>query len=152
MKKTLFITISLCGILFFSCKKKETKPDTNTEAMISLPEDFRAFYENFHTDSLFQIRHTAFPLKGLPINADSLTLASDNFFHEEKDWKMQRAIDFSKGEFIQTMIPLTDRIVTERILKADNQFGIERRFAKLSDGEWNLIYYCAPNRFTIIQK
>lgn len=152
MKKTLFITSFLCSILIFACKKKESKPNTSTETMISLPADFRAFYENFHTDSLYQIRHTAFPLKGLPINADSLTLASDNFFHEEKDWKMQRAIDFSQGEFIQTMIPLTDRIITERILKADNQFGIERRFAKLSDGEWNLIYYCAPNRFTIVQK
>jgi hypothetical protein len=85
----------------------------------------------------------------LPHNADSSVITSDNFFYKPEDWKMHRPVDFKTGEFFQKITPFMDQMVVEYIIKSDNTFGIERRFAKLSDGQWNLIYYVAPNRFNI---
>ncbi len=148
MKKTVaFLTFS-CIFLFFACKKREKIPDTTTQTMASLPADFRTFYENFHVDSLYQLRHIAFPLQGLPSDADSLTIALDTFHYYPKDWLIQHSVDFSTGEFTQSINTISDKMVIEYILKSDGKFGIQRRFAKLSDGEWNLIYYVAPNHFS----
>jgi hypothetical protein len=145
MNKFLILT-TLSLITFFACKPKT---DVNTAAMKELSEDFKAFYSKFHEDSLFQFQHIAFPLKGLPANADQEVVAADDFFYQPNDWKKHNAIDFKTGEFIQTINQVTPNMVIEFILKADNSFGIERRFAKLSDGQWNLIYYTAPNRFSL---
>ena len=142
--KIFFLAVGL--IALFSCKRKV---DTNTAEMQPLSADFRTFYEKFHSDSLYQMSHIAFPLKGLPSNADSSVIAKDTFHFRAGDWMMHRPVDFSKGEFVQIVTPMGDVMVTERIIKSDNSFGIERRFAKLGDGQWTLIYYVAPNRFSI---
>jgi hypothetical protein len=148
MKKPVILLTFFALLLIFACKKRENKPDTSTQTMNSLPADFRTFYENFHVDSLYQLRHVAFPLQGLPSDADSLTIALDTFHYYPKDWLMQHSVDFSTGEFTQTINTISDKMVIEYILKSDGKFGIQRRFAKLSDGEWNLIYYVAPNHFS----
>jgi len=31
-----------------------------------LPDDFKKFYEKFHTDSSYQMKHIIFPLEGIP--------------------------------------------------------------------------------------
>ena len=146
MTREKIFFLSICLISLVACK---SKIDTNTAEMKPLPADFRDFYEKFHTDSLYQISHIAFPLKGLPVNVDSAMIARDTFRFLLSDWIMHRPVDFDKGEFIQIVTPMADVMVTERIIKSDNTFGIERRFAKLSNNEWSLIYYVAPNRFTI---
>ena len=146
MTKEKFFILLISLISFLACKQKV---DTNTTEMKPLPEDFRTFYEKFHTDSMYQISHISFPLKGLPSNADSSVLRQDTFHFRANDWQMHRSVDFSTGEFVQSIAQIGDIIVTEHIIKSDNTFGIERRFAKLSDGQWYLIYYVAPNRFSI---
>jgi hypothetical protein len=138
--------LGVCLISLLACK---AKTDTNTAAMKPLPADFRDFYEKFHNDSLYQISHIAFPLKGLPINVDSAMIAQDTFHFSLNDWRMHHPVDFGQGEFVQIITPMADVLITERIIKSDNTFGIERRFAKLSNNEWSLIYYVAPNRFSI---
>lgn len=143
-EKIFILALSLTSLT--ACKPKAS---TNTTEMQPLSEDFRTFYEKFHSDSMYQISHIAFPLKGLPSNADSSVLSQDTFHFHANDWLMHRPVDFSKGEFVQSIAPLGDIMVTEHIIKSDNSFGIERRFAKLSDGQWSLIYYVAPNRFSI---
>ena len=143
-EKVFILTISLIGLV--ACKRKA---ETNTTEMQPLSADFRAFYESFHTDSIYQMKHIVFPLKGLPSNVDSAMIAKDTFHFRANDWMMHRSVDFSKGEFVQIITPMGDIMVTERIIKSDNSFGIERRFAKLGDGQWSLIYYVAPNRFSI---
>jgi hypothetical protein len=146
MIKNTFFTIAILSIFLLACKKKA---DTNTVEMAPLPADFKAFYESFHADSLYQLKHIHFPLQGLPTNADSATVASQRFYHEEKDWVMHHPVDFSTGEFSQKFaIVLPDKMIEEYIIKSDNTLGIQRRFAKI-DNEWNLIYYVAPNRISI---
>jgi hypothetical protein len=146
MTRGIFFILGICLISLLACK---AKTDTNTAEMKPLPADFRDFYEKFHSDSLYQISHIAFPLKGLPINVDSAMIAQDTFHFTLQDWKMHHPVDFGKGEFVQIITPMADVLITERIIKSDNTFGIERRFAKLSNNEWSLIYYVAPNRFSI---
>ncbi len=144
MKKTFFILFSLA--FFAACKKKNVTQ--NTAAMATVTPDFRAFYESFHSDTAFQRKHIQFPLQGLPQDVDSATVADQDYFYTEDAWVWHLPVDFSKGEFTQEIRPLTDRMIIERIYKSDNTYAVERRFAKLSDEEWYLIYYIAPNHFS----
>jgi hypothetical protein len=143
MKKTLFFLFLLSPII--ACKKKEA---VETAQMTKLPDDFREFYQKFHADSVYQHQHIQFPIQGLPSDVDSATVAENDFYFTEDVWKNHVAVDFSKGEFSQDLLLISDRMVRERIYKTDNTYGLERRFAKLSDEQWYLIYYIAPNYFT----
>ena len=149
MKKLFFFALLMLAILS-SCKKKAT-PETATD-MAKMSEDFRSFYEKFHSDSAFQHNHIRFPLQGLPSDVDSATLADKDFYYTADIWKNHQPVDFSKGEFTQSVEALGDRMIVERIYKSDNSYAIERRFARLSDNEWYLIYYIAPNKFSKIQQ
>jgi len=106
--------------------------------------EFQAFYDQFHTDSLFQINHITFPLEGLPPQADSLTFVK-GYRWQKEDWRMQKPIDTSNGEFSKTYANLGSDMIIEHITHETGQFGIQRRFTKIG-GEWNLIYYAALNR------
>jgi hypothetical protein len=137
-------------LLAFGCKKKNSIPASPD--MANLPQEFRRFYDKFHADSVYQLKHIQFPLQGLPSDVDSATLVDKDFYFTQDVWKLHQLVDFNTGEFSQSIKPLTERMVVEQIFKSDNSFAIERRFAKLSDNEWYLIYYIAPNRFSKIQK
>jgi hypothetical protein len=145
MKKNNVYFLFSILLFCFSCKKKET---VDTAAMQQLPTDFVDFYQKFHSDSLFQQQHINFPLLGLPQDVDSATLVDRDFYFTADTWIMHQPVDFSKGEFKQDISTIGNRLITERIFKSDNSFAIERRFAKLSDNEWHLIHYIAPNRFS----
>jgi hypothetical protein len=132
-------------LLFFvlgACKPKVKE----TKEMVVMPAEFRDFYAKFHSDTAYQMKHITFPLQGLPQDVDSATLADRDFFYTADTWLKHQPIDFSKGEFRQELTRFSDRMVMERIYRSDNAFGMERRFAKLEDNEWYLIYYVAPNR------
>jgi hypothetical protein len=143
--RKIFFFLLLIGVLA-ACKKKTNIAET--AEMVKLPDDFRAFYKKFHEDTLYQHQHIQFPIQGLPQDVDSATVAENDFFYTEDVWKNHKAIDFSQGEFRQSLTALTERMIRERIYKTDNTYGLERRFAKLSDNEWYLIYYIAPNHFS----
>jgi hypothetical protein len=144
MRKTLFFLLFIGA--FAACKKKQTVAET--PEMVRLPADFREFYKKFHEDTIFQHKHIQFPVQGLPLDVDSATVAENDFFYTEDVWINHKPIDFTAGEFTQDLMLLSERMIRERIYKNDNTYGLERRFAKLSDNEWYLIYYIAPNRFS----
>jgi hypothetical protein len=138
--------------MFLSCKNASNPPQTTVaptpEPLVGeLPADFSEFYQLFHSDSLFQVEHTVFPLQGLPDNADSATVAAGNFYWTPENWIMQRSMDFEMSEFKRELIPVNEMMVVEHILNPKEGYGMVRRFHKMS-GEWHLIYYAGMNRLS----
>jgi len=124
--------------------KKPESTTIQTEQTAYNASEFQTFYDQFHKDSLFQVNHITFPLEGLPPQADSLTFVK-GYRWQKEDWRMQKPIDTSSGEFSKTYSNLGSDMIIEHITHETGQFGIQRRFAKIG-GEWNLIYYAALNR------
>lgn len=129
----------------FSCKPKNKVQET--PALAALPDEFKQFYDKFNTDTTFQMQHIQFPLLGLPSDVDSATVVNQDYYYTADTWVKHKPIDFSKNEFKQEFQIMTDRMIVERVYKQDNTYMVERRFAKISDNQWYLIYYVAPNRF-----
>ncbi len=142
------ILLILSGSFLWSCGQESSgPPDAGATRQVELPDDFKAFYQKFHSDSIYQMEHIVFPLEGLPDKADSTTLASGNFKWNREDWRMQRAVDFDLSDYTRKIVPVNEVMVVEYIVHKNGQFGMERRFAKFGD-EWNLIYYAGLNRFS----
>jgi hypothetical protein len=144
MKKIVSISsivLSVCVLLAVSCKKKET---SNLPQDGSLPADFPAFYEKFHADTAFQMSHISFPLKGVPMHADSATVVEDNFYYEKSLWILHKPMVLNDTFYTQQFFKLTNDMVLERVIQKDVHFGMERRFVKLNN-EWTLIHYTAMN-------
>lgn len=115
---------------------------TSQQAEGQLPPDFEAFYRRFHTDSLFQIEHIVWPLQGLTaVETDGGNLQKQAVYWELKTWRMHRPVNFGSGEFKRRVEVLGDELVVEHISYAAANFGLERRFVRRSDGDWELIYY-----------
>jgi hypothetical protein len=133
-------------LAFTACKQKPEAPAAAaaTEGP-ALPEGFADFYQQFHSDSMYQVEHIVFPLEGLPDNADSAAVASKTFRWTPETWRMQRPIDFQLSEYRREIVPLTETLVMERILHKSGEFAMERRFHKAGDS-WQLIYYAGVNR------
>ncbi len=138
MKNIFVLFLIVC---LSACSSNTT--EAPVEGLTSLPE-FNAFYEQFHSDSLFQMEHIIFPLEGLPANADSLTFAEDNFRWQKEDWLMHRSLEDGAG-FSRDFQVLGDQIVVEYVRHSSGQVGMIRRFAKMGD-KWYLIYYAGLNR------
>lgn len=128
-----------------SCKHKNKVQET--PALAALPDEFKQFYDKFNTDTTFQMQHIQFPLLGLPSDVDSATVVNQDYYYTADTWVKHKPIDFSKNEFKQEFQIMSDRMIVERVYKQDNTYMVERRFAKISDNQWYLIYYVAPNRF-----
>ena len=141
MKKFIPIIAGL-AIIFLLFRFTRTC-DRKEDAALSDFSSFLSFYEQFHSDSAFQVEHILFPLEGLPSYADSATMASGTFRWQEADWKIMRPFDAS-SEFEKQFIPLTDVLVVEKIMHQSGKFGMERRWAFLR-GDWYLIYYAGIN-------
>jgi len=138
----LFLALFLLGII--ACGQQESQqPQASTEP-VNL-EEFYEFYREFHRDSLFQVEHIIWPLEGLPDNVDSTTLHNGKFRWQKEDWTFQRTIDFEMSDFRRQIVPITDFMVTERIIHTSGKYGMVRRFSKIA-GEWHLIYYAGLNQ------
>lgn len=148
MKHLALATLALT--LFFACKNKPAEgnatlpaqPAETTQSNAQIPSDFPGFYAQFHSDSLYQLAHIHWPLSGkFAKQVDSSHVDLQSIKWQPETWRMQHAVDFSKGEFVQELEPLGDVMVIERIRTPGSEFSLERRFAKRADNEWELIYY-----------
>lgn len=150
-----FIVGVLLTSLFFTYRIKKMMTENSSQTITAptatvdeieegLPADFEAFYLKFHQDSMYQIEHVIFPLRGIPGNADSTMLVSGNYYWEKNDWRMHQPIDPKGGKFIRDFLPLGKDLITEEIYTPDG-FGMQRRFMK-TEGNWFLIYYAGMNR------
>jgi hypothetical protein len=152
----LRLKINWCGLFFLSilffctCKnqnqEKQNLQTTNKPQDDSLPADFIEFYNKFHLDSLYQMEHIVFPLKGVPDHADPEDIKENEFYFTADQWIIHRKFDPSKNK-IEYLI-LNPIIIEERIIEKEHQLMVIRRFAKTSGG-WNLIYYAGINKYKI---
>lgn len=149
MKYKFGIGIYILTIVFLICScnndnSGNSQQENSTETNKGDLSDFYQFYQLFHKDSLYQIQHITFPLKGLPPNADSTTFKNGEFRWELQNWRMHLPYDFELGEYKREIELKGQDLVEERILHKSRPFGMLRRYAKIS-GEWYLIYYAGMN-------
>ena len=116
------------------------------DAESSVPMDFMDFYMKFHQDSLYQIEHIQFPLKGMPAMAIDLPLDSiNNFYWQEEEWKVHKPFMGNEDEYLKEFRKISDHLISEFIIEKQMGYGMERRFSKLG-GRWYLIYYMDMNK------
>lgn len=141
------LAFSLFALLALShCKNQPATASAPEEtatlaANAELPADFAAFYQRFHQDSAYQIAHIAWPLQGnVGEQIDSTRYRSKSNTWTPETWRIMR-LNFSPNDyFIQTEM-LSAGLIIERIRARSVSFGLERRFAKQPNGEWELIFY-----------
>jgi hypothetical protein len=137
MKK---ITLLVCMVLCFACKKKQ---EISTESGVA--EDFTRFYDRFLSDSLYQMQHIQFPLAGMPMDSDSSTAQLGNYYWDAATWRMHKPMDF-KGTYFKRIITAPfPNVIQETVQDTMTKYAIMRRFTKM-DKEWMLIYYMNMNR------
>lgn len=148
--KNIFLS-ALAGLLLLGACRQVSKDAASTGNQLAekqsltaaeAPADFQVFYEKFHADSLFQIAHISWPLSGeTAVQRDSTAIEKKATTWMLENWRMHRPVDFSTGEFKREWQPLGDAMIIERIRYKAANFGLERRFAKQNNGDWELIYY-----------
>jgi len=122
----------------------ENRENVDGDETIEIPEDFQAFYDAFHSDTAYQIDHIAFPLSGLPANADTLS-EPEGWKWQREDWKWHKPIDPTLTGYERRWEIIGSDLVDETIIQQASGYGLRRRFGKM-DGGWMLIYYAGMNQ------
>lgn len=142
MKSINILLAIVLSLTFIQCKNNSESKNVSTSdiSLKELPEEFNIFFEKFHSDSIFQMEHIAFPLNGmtnaLPNNPDTMI----PYKWQINEWKLHREFDNYENIFTRDFYLFDENTVIEKISGVDGLFQMERRFSKLNDG-WNLIYY-----------
>ena len=154
MRTVIGIIIGMALILAFqkimndgseqTTEKQPVMTDKSASTENEISKDFLDFYTRFHEDSLFQIEHITFPLEGLPINADTLTMKMQEFRWTKEEWRMHKLPDEQNIDMDKKWVKLKDGLIVEMIQLNESKMAMQRRFAKTSRG-WAMIYYAAPN-------
>lgn len=135
IRRLLFSLVSL--LLFAACSSKASTVEL-PELPTSLPADFSDFYYQFHTDSTYQMNHVQWPLRGVP---DEQLEPGQQFAFQPADWSIQQLIDAKSTGYVSAFTAVGDDLVVEKIINKKDKAGLERRFLRRTDGEWELIYY-----------
>ena len=138
MNKTL--AILLIAIFFTNCTKDYNQHYGENVNEGEKESEFIMFYNKFLSDSAFQYDHVQFPLAGIPSNS---TLSRPDFKWFKEDWIMHRVFDPIQSGFQSQFTHISDEFIIEQIVHNKTAYAMERRFSRLSDGEWYLIYYAA---------
>ncbi|MEL6638021.1 MAG: hypothetical protein AAFW73_16755 [Bacteroidota bacterium] len=138
------VLVTLIGVLLW-LRSDVPAPATPLSEAHPIPAGFAEFYEQFHRDSTYQLTHISFPLAGIPAGAEVGDLDLDNFRWQRADWVLHRPFDDLEGQFERELLVLNADMVVEDIRGVDAQYGMQRRFSRLSDG-WYLIYYAGMNK------
>jgi hypothetical protein len=112
--------------------------DTTQVLSSELPEGFHDFYDQFHSDSVFQMEHIVFPLKGEMIKKDSMETLSLEKVYEASTWKLHKPFK-QEGGFSRNFTVMGD-LVIEQMVDNMGLYTVERRWG-LVDTTWSLIYY-----------
>ena len=133
MKKILLIFIL---IIFSNCQDQKIENNFNPQEnqVLTVEEDFNAFFEKFKKDSVFQKQRVVFPLKVRIFNIDNLKTEENSL--EEKDYEFLK-IDENEVSVEKKISKDSVKI----ILKGkDNGIYIETQFLK-DKGIWKLESY-----------
>lgn len=134
-------------IIIASSCKKETIALPN-EPSKEIPESFWTFYQEFFTDSLYQIEHISFPLQGVPSYTDLDSIESRSYYFHKDNWTLHKPFT-PDSTFHQEFVIVLD-MIEERIFDRTESFQMKRRYAEVQ-GKWNLIYYESLNPSSLSQ-
>jgi hypothetical protein len=148
----IFVLTLYCAGLLAACRNDQpttgntpAQPEATSQAAANaeLPADFQAFYRQFHADSVYQVEHILWPLPGETSQAigDTTQGIQQSTYWQRENWRMHHSFDAEFGEFQRTFEQLGDVLIIERIRARGANYGLERRFSKQGEGEWQLIYY-----------
>lgn len=132
----------LLPILLIACRPADQAEQVGAAPPAELGDEFRAFYERFLRDSLYQMEHIQFPVPGLPNNA---TGDDPDFRWTRENWTLHRPNDAEQTGFSSRFTPIGDDLVIEQLVHPGSGMMLERRFARLDDENWYLIYYAGMN-------
>lgn len=149
MNKLKWIVISICCIALLACGNRDkvsTHSNSVFDAESAVPIDFMDFYMKFHQDSLYQMSHIQFPLRGMPAMAMDLTQDSiNNFVWEEENWAVHKPFMGNEEEYLKEFRVINENLISEFIVEKQMGYGMERRFSRLGN-RWYLIYYMDMNK------
>ena len=123
-----FLILASCG----SDKPIDQSESSVNQDVVVLDSTFVKFYNTFHSDSIFQLDHVAFPLE----NSHEETIEGP---WTRENWILHRPFQSHDGSFVRNY-DIIGKVVVEEIEDVSGFFKLERRFGQLSSG-WNLIYY-----------
>ncbi|NRB64705.1 MAG: hypothetical protein HRU40_17035 [Saprospiraceae bacterium] len=129
-------------MLITGCQSNESELESLDNGS-RLPDDFVAFYTQFHKDSAFQMDHIVWPLQGVPDNAGN-RITDQSFRWQKNNWRLMQPIDYASSGYERSFLPMTDELIIEKIAHKNGSMALIRRFAIIS-GEWHLIYYAGLN-------
>lgn len=135
MKRSfLFFFPVVCVMVIVGCKRTQTSDLSG----------FSAFYERFHSDSLYQMEHILFPIDGIPSGMDTALASIPNFRWTEEIWQIHRPFNFEGSDYERKLSAFGNDVLEEQIVHETGAFAMVRRFARM-DGEWYLIYFADMN-------
>jgi len=83
-------------------------------------------------------------LEGLPPNANTEIMQSQDFRWTKDKWRMHHLPDEENIDMDKKWVKLGDKLIVEMIQLNETKMAMQRRFAKTSKG-WAMTYYAAPN-------
>jgi Domain of unknown function (DUF4348) len=146
----IIITVLTLTLAWAGCQPSAKPRSEQTETTVTQSEaveqpdaEFMAFYEQFHRDSLFQMAHIGWPLQGVTtVQRDSSSTQRQAATWEPAQWRMHRLdVLNNTNDYQREWEMLGSGMVIERIRFKAANFGMERRFARQPNNEWELIYY-----------
>ena len=138
LKNYSFIAFIFLLIACSSDKEKVKQEDEIQPIKSELPDGFSDFYEQFHSDSSFQLSHVIFPLKGVNTMIDTMSQTSIDVEYFPENWKLH--IPFVQDAGYNRSFTVLGDLVIENINDNMGLLNIERRWG-IIDKDWNLIYY-----------
>ena len=138
LKKYSFIAFIFLSIACSSDNEKVKQEDKIQPIKSELPDGFSDFYEQFHSDSAFQLSHVIFPLKGVNTMIDTMSQTSIDVEYLPENWKLH--IPFVHDAGYNRSFTVLGDLVIESINDNMGLLNIERRWG-IIDKDWNLIYY-----------
>lgn len=137
--RTLLLSLFLI-VFLIQCKNspqagQQAKPGTEP------PKDFWEFYQRFHTDSVYQIAHIEWPLKGESGVSKDSTVRRQLVEWQPENWKLMHLPDTSMSTLKRAFETMGEVMVIERMWYPMVGLGYERQFYKEENGEWRLIFY-----------
>ena len=136
----VFSLFFILSFLLIYCKNNP-QPLQQTRAEGELPKDFLAFYQQFHTDSAYQMAHIEWPLKGESGSSQDTTVKRQLIEWTPDKWRLMHLPDTTMSTLKRSFETVGEVMVIERMSYPMVGFGYERQFYKEENGEWRLIYY-----------
>lgn len=129
----------LLTLVAFGCGNNADKQGEVTQTQ---EESFLNFRKKFLRDTAYQMAHITFPLSGKPdIEHADDTLPNGQFVWTKSNWDFHKELDPARSGFQVKYNWLTDNLVEETLINEQMGLGMMRRFSRIDEDEWELIYY-----------